>query len=249
MRRRLILSLLILISIFTLVGGGFSLFIFANNIVQATQNVDASVEKKDESGDIELVYENEEGDYVKEFDNPHLKTKLEFNFDSVIYKRSDKPIQERKFILKYSPILDVVSKKLSINCLIKIKDNDDKGVTINSSPQYPKSNSIIDIFKPTSVETKIVGETSFYSFSAQEESNLAHEATYRVTIFKNRTITTLDFIYFETRFIHEYLSSSGLSFAPSSSTSEEVIKKKIESNINAMKNSSIELIFTLEITA
>ena len=247
MKRRLILSLLVFGFIFSLVGGGFSLFIFNLNHVDASQNIDISVESKDESGDINLVYLNEEGEYEDELSDSKLKTKLEFNFDNVIFKRNDQPSQEKTFVLKYSPVIDVINKKLSIKCFIKIKDNDDKGVIINTSPQYPKSNSIIDIFKPSEIITNIIGDSAQSSYLVSEDSALDHLSIYSSFIYQNKTITDLNPIYFEIKFVHIYLSRGGLSFAPSSSTSEDALKKKIESNINAMKNSSIELVFSMEV--
>ncbi len=213
-KSRIILTLLPVLLIPSLVGIGFALYDFtATNKSSNSDSVNINVDDSTDVGSLKLVFKNLVGgysfdansnlsytsvtyssEYVDELDNDDnlenpIVTKLYFGFDEVNFRRSDNPSINRNFVLNFTKNENfdyTTNYKVSVDCLLTISDEDDRGVSINnhSTTLIPSTESILDVFKPTNISFKSSTTTNAFSISStnNDDESEATSITYKANI-------------------------------------------------------------------
>ena len=249
MRKKLIVPVFMMFTPLLLVGGGFSVFIFSNNIVTESNNVTISIEKSLDYGEIKLVY-LKDGQYLNELDNLNFKTYLELGYENALLVRNDNPSIKRSFLIEYTPPNEPLND-VSLNVKLTLKDSDSRGISFASplgeNNPYPISSSLLDIISPKRASLHGYADSSVFN----EIESLPQHITYQSKLIQFRpTINErfqvfLDFSYLW--FNETYLGKSITgSFSPSYHLSRKMLEEKMKSNIEALNNSSIDISFYLE---
>lgn len=252
MRKKILLALSFLLIPTLLIGGGFAIFVFKNVETKETKMVNIKIEKAQDYGEMRLVY-LDEGTYKDELEEISLKTHLELSYESVNLLRNDNPTKKRDFIIEYTSPLTYENGPLALYLKLTIKDNDARGVNLigiaGEEIPYPKSSSLLDIITPKQVTNLDNDSSSSFIETLDNVDNIIY--TSKILEFTpaggeivNYHSFSIDFKY--SRYAGNYNSRtySG-SFSPAYFHSEEMLKEKMKSNIEAINNSSIDISFYL----
>lgn len=258
MKKRIALAIVPLIVVPLAIGGGFALFIFDKGAASEEQPVSIKIENANDWGELTLVYKDGTS-YVDESTNSDLYSCVRLGYQNVLMTRSDNPTKARNFIIQYDhpTANEYDGDALNLYCEIEISDTDAKGVTIETiedSKIYAKSNSIVDIFKPTSITYKEEGATAntLSSFSLKEE--LTTSSTYVCKIASITPTLGADTVYYDLAMSFEFLSYKATlngteytgTLAPIHSFSYEAYMAKLQANIAACENSNVNVRFYLD---
>lgn len=261
-KKNIVVLFVVLITMQFIIGSGFALFYFNSTPSEdEKQNTNISIENDVELGVITLLA-NENSD--KKENELDYETQLFLNNDSVYFIRSDNLTQKRSFILDYTLPQDLskisTNYTISLNCEIKIIDNDLRGVKIekenksSNEIKYIYSNSILDYVVPANI---IFGKSSnSKNFKLKSGNETTNTEIYTCEIYED--ILSLEQneiknpIYIDMIYKNYILNDNGDiyegSMSPASLSSNiEEYKKVIEKANLSKNNSKIEIKFKLKL--
>jgi len=267
MNKRL-LTILPLLILPLIVGGGFALFYFGDKSTSnKDQNVSIDITDNPEIGSIELRYADKDGNYPEENNeilNTDFKNQVFMDFDSVYLIRNDNPTIKRDFTIYYnSPknITSVFHLEVALLCEVTITDTDARGVNIiefddeNGEERfYPSSESVLDIYEPSVVLYKDWDDNfQLTSGGGENDTTATYRARVRNNILVDASVESSWHTTFNLDFNYKYYSAirngeriEG-NMAPSMSETTDAYKKKIVSNREAMKHSNVQIKFYLKV--
>lgn len=265
MKNKIIIGLIPFILLPSFIFGGFAFFYFGNQyVINNDQNVNIDIENSKEIGNIELRYADENGEYTKnEMLNTSFKNQVFMDYNSVYFIRNDNPTIKRDFIIYYEKptnIIDISNLKISLCCEMTITDTDARGIKIKEYKDeneeirfYPSSESILDIFEPSSILYKDFNNV-FELVSSREigDTTEKYVACIRENILLDSITTNEWFTMFNINLNYKNYSviNNGEriegNMAPSVTEFDNSYKNKMVSNKNATNNSNIKIKFYLK---